>query len=178
VSRRPLSACVRAGVGVRSRLLGRTGEGRTGEGRRSGGGSRAADGGNAMIEFVFLAVLLLYVLLTVFQVQRAAYAANAATREAGRAFATADSDAEGYARAYAAAAVALADHGMTLAAGQPAIGCSAQPCLTPGATLDVALDTEIPLPFLPRVLDGRAPASIGVSARHVAYVDEYRRAGP
>jgi Flp pilus assembly protein TadG len=157
-------------VRVRSRLLGRSGEGGT------------ADGGNAIVEFVFLAVLLLiplvYVLLTVFQVQRAAYAANAATREAGRAFATSDSDAEGYARAYAAAAVALADHGMTLAAGQPEIGCSAQPCLTPGAALDVSLDTEVPLPFLPRVLDGRAPASIGVSARHVAYVDEYRRAGP
>jgi Flp pilus assembly protein TadG len=140
------------------------------------------DCGNAMIEFVFLAVLLMiplvYVLLSVFAVQRVAYAANAATREAGRAFATADSDAAGYDRAYAAAAVALADHGLTLSQGQPAIACSTRPCLTPGARIDVTLDTEIPLPFLPRVLDGRAPASIGVHALHVAYVDEYREAGP
>jgi hypothetical protein len=136
------------------------------------------EAGNALIEFVLLAVLLMiplvYVLLTVFHVQRAAYAANAATREAGRAFATADSDADGYTRAYAAAAVALADHGLRLDAGQPAIECSAAPCLTPGARIDVRLDTEIGLPLLPAVLDGRAPASIGIHARHVAYVDEYR----
>jgi hypothetical protein len=153
----------------------------------AGGRSRHAhgvgtDAGNALIEFVFLAVLLMiplvYVLLTVFHVQRAAYAANAATREAGRAFATADSDAAGFTRAAAAASVALADHGLRLAAGQPLIDCSAQPCLTPGARIHVSLDTEVGLPLLPRVLDGRTPASIGIHARHVAYVDEYRRAAP
>jgi len=139
------------------------------------------DPGNAMIEFVFLAVLLMiplvYVLLAVFHVQRAAFAVNAATREAGRAFATADTDDVGYARAYAAAAVALADHGMTLESGQPGIDCTSRPCLTPGGKIYVTLDAEVPLPFLPRVLGGRAPASIGIHARHVAHVDSYRGAG-
>jgi len=157
-------ACVRRNVSDRSPPFGRNAE----------------ESGNAMIEFVFLAVLLMiplvYVLLTVFHVQRAAFAVNAATREAGRAFATADTDGEGYNRAYAAAAVALADHSMVLGPGQPAIDCSSRPCLTPGGKIDVTLDTEVPLPFLPRVLDGRAPASIGIRARHVAYVDQYRGA--
>jgi len=63
-----------------------------------------------------------------------------------------------------------------LGPGQPAIDCSSRPCLTPGGKIDVTLDTEVPLPFLPRVLDGRAPASIGIHARHVAYVDQYRGA--
>jgi hypothetical protein len=143
--------------------------------------SRRPDHGNAMIEFVFLAVLLMiplvYVLLTVFHVQRAAFAVNAATREAGRAFATADSDGDAYRRAYAAAAVALADHSMALGPGQPAIACATRPCLAPGGKIDVSLDTEVPLPFLPRVLARRAPASIGIHARHVAYVDQYRGAG-
>jgi Flp pilus assembly protein TadG len=141
---------------------------------------RPEDSGNAMIEFVFLAVLLMiplvYLLLTVFHVQRAAFAANAATREAGRAFATAATEDAGLGRAYAAAAVALADHSLTLAAGQPGIECDHRPCLTPGGRIYVTIDTEVPLPFLPRVLDGRAPASIGIHARHVAYVDQYRGA--
>ena len=50
------------------------------------------DDGNAIVEFVYLAVLLMvplvYVLLTVFQVQRAAFAASSAAREAGRVFVT------------------------------------------------------------------------------------------
>ena len=49
---------------------------------------RNDDGGNAIIEFVYLAVLLMvplvYVLLTVFRVQGAAYAVSSAAREAGR----------------------------------------------------------------------------------------------
>jgi Flp pilus assembly protein TadG len=147
---------------------------------RSFGRRQHGDAGSALIEFFFLAVLLLiplvYVLLTVFEVQRAAYAANAATREAGRAFATAGSDAEGYPRAYAAAAVALADHSLNLGPGQPTIDCSPQPCLTPGGQIDVRLDTEVALPLLPRVLTGRAPATIGIHARHVAHVDEFRGA--
>src|SRR5689334_17331577 len=53
------------------------------------------DGGTAVIEFVGLSVVLLlpvvYVLLTVFQLQRAAFGVSQAAREAGRAYATATS---------------------------------------------------------------------------------------
>lgn len=50
---------------------------------------RARERGNALVEFTWLAVLLMiplvYLMLTVFQVQKAAYAMEAASREAGRA---------------------------------------------------------------------------------------------
>jgi hypothetical protein len=150
-----------------------------------------SDDGNALVEFTFLAVLLLvpltYLLLTVFQVQRAAYAATAATREAGRAFATAEDESSGYARAEQAVRIALADHGLPLNARELTIDCRppqageapgtpapAAPCLVPGGRIHVAIDTAVPLPFLPRVLAGRAPASIAVRASHLAYVDEHR----
>jgi len=141
----------------------------------------SGDGGNALVEFTFLAVLLMvpltYLLLSVFQVQRAAYAVTAATREAGRAFATAPDDASGYARAEQAARIALADHGLPLESREIGIDCTSHPCLVPGGRIHVAIDTAVPLPFLPRVLAGRAPASIAVRANHLAYVDEYRGVG-
>ena len=52
-----------------------------------------AEGGSAVVEFVFLAVLLvvplLYLVMTVSRVQAGSYAASTAAREAGRAFVTA-----------------------------------------------------------------------------------------
>jgi hypothetical protein len=139
------------------------------------------ESGNAIVEFLFLGVLLMvplvYVVLAVFTVQRAAYGVTAAAREAGRAYATAADDSAGYARAEAAAEVALVDHGLHLQPGQLAIECDSSPCLTPGGTIDVSVDMDVSLPFLPRVFHGRAPASIGVNGHHVAHVDDYRGAG-
>jgi Flp pilus assembly protein TadG len=52
------------------------------------------DSGNAIVEFVYLAVLLMvplvYLLLTIFRVQGAAYALSSATREAGRVYVLSD----------------------------------------------------------------------------------------
>jgi Flp pilus assembly protein TadG len=65
------------------------------------------DRGNAIVEFVFLAVLLMvplvYVLLTVFKVQAAAYAVSSAAREAGRVYATSTDLESADDRAFAAA---------------------------------------------------------------------------
>jgi Flp pilus assembly protein TadG len=141
--------------------------------------SAKGDDGTAVVEFVLLAVLLMvplaYVVLTVFEVQRAAYAATAATREAGRAYTTAADSADADERARTAAAIALADHGLELDPGQLTITCAnGQGCLSAGARVRVHLDTEVPLPLLPRVLAGRAPASIDIQSTHVEIVDEFR----
>ena len=138
------------------------------------------DSGNAMVEFTFLAVLLfvplVYVVVAVFDVQRASYGASAAVREAGRAYVGATSTAEAEQRAEAAARIALADQGLELAPGELRIACSADPCLTPGAVVTVTLDTEVALPWVP-VLGGRPTAGIAVTARHDAVVDAFRAAG-
>lgn len=142
---------------------------------------RRGDEGTAMVEFTFLAVLLMvplvYILLTVFHVQRGAYAVTSASREAGRAYVTADTTAEAEQRAYVAARIALADHGLELQPGELAIECDAAPCLTPGARVRVRLDTTVELPLLPQLFDDRAPASIAVHGRHEQVVDRFSEVG-
>jgi len=71
--------------------------------------------GSAVVEFVFLTVLLLvplfYLVMTVSRVQAGAYAASAAAREAGRAFVTAEDDGAAFRRAELAAGIAFEDQG-------------------------------------------------------------------
>jgi len=139
------------------------------------------DDGNAIVEFVYLAILLMipltYLLLTVFRIQGATYAVSSATREAGRVFVTsASGDAD--ARAATAASIVMADSGLELDARQLSIRCSARPCLTPGANVEVTIGYDVALPFLPRFLDGALPASIHVEGRHLEVVDRFRPALP
>jgi len=135
------------------------------------------DAGNAILEFVFLAVLLMvslvYVLITVFLVQAGAYAASSAARESGRVFATADSADVAAERAYAAARIVMRDSGLTLDRDDVRITCSSEPCLAPGSTVTVVITQRIELPLVPKVL-GRAPGSVRVSSEHVEVVDRYR----
>jgi Flp pilus assembly protein TadG len=137
-----------------------------------------AERGSAIVEFTFLSLLfmvpLLYLLLTVFQVQRAAYAVTAATREAGRAFVTAPSDGVGFDRAYAAAGISLADHDLDLDASGMHIECSGTTCLTPGERITVAMEIDVPMPFVPALWDGSFAASVPVRTTHVQVVDSYR----
>jgi Flp pilus assembly protein TadG len=137
------------------------------------------ENGSAIVEFTFLAVLfmvpLLYLLLTVFQVQRAAYAVTAATREAGRAFVTADSATVAFDRAYAAAGISLADHDLSVDASAMTIDCAGgTSCLAPGSQVTVAMEVEVPLPFVPALWDGSFAAALPVRASHVQVVDSYR----
>ncbi|MCI0686665.1 MAG: hypothetical protein L0Y54_05425 [Sporichthyaceae bacterium] len=139
------------------------------------------DDGSAIIEFCYLAILLMvplvYVVLVVFEVQRAGYAVTQAAREAGRAFVTTDRPADAHARAYAAAWLALRDHGLELRPGQLRIECGMDGpagCLRPGNQVLIRLDTEVPLPLTPAVFAGRAPASIAVHGVHEELVDVYR----
>lgn len=136
------------------------------------------EGGNAIVEFVFLAVLLMvplvYVLLTVFKVQAAAYAVSSAAREAGRVYATStELDAAGP-RAFAAANLVMADSNITLDPDDVSITCSSTPCLQPGSQVNVVLRYQVPLPLVPRFFANHAPASVKVTSRHLEVVDRYR----
>src|SRR6476661_4230607 len=71
--------------------------------------------GSAVVEFVFLAVLLMvplfYLVMVLARLQAGAYAVSGAAREAGRAYTTARVPAQAPARAEAAAGVAFSDQG-------------------------------------------------------------------
>lgn len=131
-----------------------------------------------MVEFVYLAVLLMvplvYILLTVFRVQGAAYAVSGAAREAGRVYVATDPADEAPSRALAAAALVMSDSGFTLKPDQLSFTCSADPCRAPGGTVEVDINYAVALPFLPPFLRGDAPAGVGVRGRHLEVVDRFR----
>ena len=148
----------------------------TGPGRRGRG-----EEGSAVVELTWLGILLLvpvlWIVLSVFEVQRGAFATSGAARAAGRAFVLAPDDAQGRARAEAAARQALADQGV---AGQPlrlTVTCEPVPtdCHSPGSVVTVAVHSGVDLPLLPSPLGGEAP-SFALSASHTMPVGQFRDA--
>ena len=139
--------------------------------------------GTALVEVTWLSILLLvplvYVVLAVFDVQRAAFAVNAATRAAGRAYSLAPTEAAGGARARAAATVALADQGLTLRRSTMRLSCTPVPhdCLSPGAVIRVRIVCPVPLPLMPSALGGSTP-SFRVEADHVVPYGTFREDRP
>lgn len=127
--------------------------------------------GSALVELTWLGILLLvpliYIMLSVFDVQRGAFAVSAAARSAGRAYALAENDARGRADAEAVVHVAFADQGLEDAPVDVVIRCTPKPgnCHSGGSTITVAIHSRVPLPLLPSVLGGGAP-SFRLDATH------------
>jgi hypothetical protein len=134
--------------------------------------------GSALVELTWLGLLmlvpLLWIVLSVFEVQRGAFAVSGAARAAGRAYALAPTDAIGQGRAQAAARQVLGDQGI----GDQPLGMvvSCVPvgdCHVPGAVITVDLHSRVDLPLLPDVLGGGAP-SFALNASHTVPVGQFR----
>lgn len=142
--------------------------------------ARGADAGNATVELLGLAVLLLvplvYLVVTLARVQAATYAVEAAAVEAARATATAADADTGARRATAAVGLALADQGLDDVdpAAALTLACSAAPCLAPGSEVAATVTVDVDLPGLPAFVTRAIPAHVTVSAHHRAAVDEFR----
>jgi Flp pilus assembly protein TadG len=144
------------------------------------------DAGTATIEFVGVTLLLLlpllYLLLSVFSVQRAAFAVTQAAREAGRAYSTAPTAATGQERALYAARLAMHDQGVAdrttvrfapegSSCGSSSSGSSSADgaaSLQPGARFVVCVHSSAPLPA--------GGVSIPVNGQFTVSVDAFRRA--
>lgn len=131
--------------------------------------------GSALIEFVWLGVLLLvplvYVLIATFDVQRGAFGVDAASRAAGRAFTLADSVEDGRRQARSAASVALRDQGV-MGEFELSIACDPGPCLSPGSVATVTVVAQVPMPFVPSALGGERP-SFRVESVHRVPMGKY-----
>ena len=142
--------------------------------------SRAPDEqGSALVELTWLSLLLLvpmlWILVSVFEVQRGAFAVSAAARSAGRAYALAPTDAVGWQRAEAAARQALADQG---AGGAPLVvrvTCRPFPgdCHAGTSVITVVVHSRVDLPLMPRALGGRAP-SFALDASHTVPIGQFQ----
>lgn len=135
---------------------------------------RTSERGSAVLEFHFLGVLLLvplvYLMLAVLDVQRAAYGVTQAAREAGRVYVATGSE-QG---ARQAAAIALRDQRVPGADVSVEFSCSTSPCYQPGAEVSVTVHTVVPLPYIPDALAGAIHTQVPVEAKHVSVVDRYR----
>jgi hypothetical protein len=139
------------------------------------------DDGSAVVEFVWLAVLLLvpliYVVLAAVTVQRTAFGLTAAARDAGRAYATAGSDSAGERRAEVAAELAMRDQGVERAPRERVVSCG-DCTYAVGSDFTVDLHVRIRLPFVPRWMCGqRCIAGVTVSAHHRERLDCYSGVG-
>ncbi|MDQ6936549.1 MAG: pilus assembly protein [Actinomycetota bacterium] len=143
------------------------------------------DRGSAIIEFTFVAVLimvpLVYLVVAVATVQRAQLAVTNAAREAGRAFATATTARQGLARAEVAVRIVLADAGLpddaTLRFVALGAGCDAAtvtPALSAGSEYLVCVRRAATVPAVPTVVQGRG---ITTEGRFAVHVDDYRTRG-
>jgi len=151
--------------------------------RATGAGRPAApaDAGNAVVEFLGVALVLLvptvYLVLVLGQLQASAFAVEGAAREAVRAYVTAStheqaarqSGADGPfadppTRALAAVGLALGDQGL-LDAGPEGLTLTCTPdCTTAGADLTAVVEVDVALPGVPGWLQDRVPLSVPVSA--------------
>ncbi len=142
--------------------------------------TRPRERGTATVEFVWMTILLLvpfvYILIAVFDIQRASYAVSAASRSAARAYLQADDPAAGEERARAAARVALDDQDVT---AEVAVTCRPSPaaCLQPGSTVRVVVRTVQPLPLTPSAL-GDQLGGIAVDSTHTEPFGTYRAGRP
>jgi hypothetical protein len=140
------------------------------------------DDGSAVVEFVWLAVLLMvplvYVVITAVSLQRSAFAITEAARDAGRAYATAGSDRLGERRAEQAVALALRDQGIRWRPSGRVVSCG-RCAYAPGSAFTVTLRTRVALALVPHWMCGHVcVAGIPVSARHSERISCYAGTGP
>ena len=141
------------------------------------------DCGTAIVEFVWLAILLLvpllYIVLAVFETQRTSYAASAAARSASRAFVTSPDQGTAYARAEAAARLAFGDQGIEAPDFTLTVRCTPDPrqCLSPGSVVSAEVHSAADLPLMPAVLGDNTPR-IAVAAVHSSPYGTFREARP
>jgi hypothetical protein len=137
------------------------------------------EGGSALVELSWLGILLLvpmlWIVVSVFEVQRGAFAVSGAARAAGRAYALAPSDAVGRARAEAAAQRALADQGIGGAPLDVRITCTPYPqdCHRGTSVITVVIASRVDLPLMPEILGGDAP-SFALDATHSVPLGQFQ----
>jgi hypothetical protein len=150
---------------------------------RLAAGDGDGEHGSAIVEFVFIALVvflpLVYVVAGFSAVQRGVFAATEAAREAGRALGTAPDLAAGQARAEAAVAIAVEDQSVqatdvVLAYAPAGAGCDAagsySPTLTAGEEFTVCVTVTVRIPLLPEFVDANTATGEFVVERD-RYVD-------
>ena len=139
------------------------------------------DRGSALVEFCWVGLVLFipltWIVISVFEVQRGAFAVNGAARAAARAFALAPDDATGRARAEAVATQTLADQGSEGMAADVQVTCGGlDSCHTGTAVITVVVRSRVEMPLLPEVLAAER-RSFALEASHTVPIGQYVETG-
>lgn len=141
-------------------------------------GVRRDERGSGLVELVWTGLILLlpiiWILTSVFQVQRGAFATAGAARSAGRAYVLAEGPDVGMSRARATMRLAYVDQGVEHPKATLKVTCSATPCHSAGSVITVTVRTRVELPLIPDFLGGAV--SIPVSASHTVDYGIYQDA--
>jgi Flp pilus assembly protein TadG len=144
---------------------------------------RRDEDGSALVEFVFVAVVvfvpLVYIVAGFSAVQRGVFASAAAAREAGRAMGTAPDPVSGHDRALRAAQLAVEDQAvdatdLQVAYAPAGADCEAAgsyaPTLGPGEEFSVCVTVTVRIPLMPEFIDANTATGQFVVERD-RYVD-------
>jgi Flp pilus assembly protein TadG len=135
--------------------------------------------GSALVELVWLGILLvlpaLWIVMSVFQVQRGAFGVAAAARAAARAYALAPDDATGEARARQAARLALEDQGIHDVTPTVTVTCTPYPtdCHQGTSVITVSVHSRVVLPMMPSALGANRP-SFALDASQTVPIGQYQ----
>lgn len=138
-------------------------------------GTSDPESGSALVEFIFLGLVLLvpviYLIVTAGQVQGAAFAAAGAAESAAKVYVAAGDPVTGEHQAKMAAELAFTDFGFEPAGLLLDISCSAE-CLAPGSTVTALVSFDVPLP-LGSGLPGTDFAPVTVDSASTQIVERY-----
>ncbi len=140
-------------------------------------GHRHHERGSAVVEFTFLALLLMvplvYFIITMSQIQGGSFAVVGAADQGAKVYIAQPDAATAQAAAEQAVAIALADFGHPAEAARVETSCEPADCQAAGSTVTVTVRLAVPLPFLPFSNDFRLSAS-EVEASSTQIVGRYR----
>lgn len=140
----------------------------------------AHEGGNAVVEFVGLAVILLiplvYLVLTLSVMQAASFAADTAARQSARITATESDPEQRAARLGTLAQQVSSDYGVSLPVEAIKVTCNADPCTAPGAVVRVDVSIPVSLPGLGSL--GIETGVASIEASHVQRAGEHSEGAP
>jgi len=109
--------------------------------------------GSAVVEFTFLALLLMvplvYFVITVGQIQGGSFAVVGAADQAAKVYVAQPDGATAQAAAEQAVAIALADFGHQPGEASVATSCNPADCHAAGTAVTVTVTLSVPLPFVP-----------------------------
>ena len=140
---------------------------------------RRDERGSALVELSWLGILLilpmLWIVMSVFEVQRGAFGVSAAARAAARAYALAPDDATGVVRAREAARVALDDQGVHGVMPAVSVSCTPYPgdCHQGRSVITVSVHSRVVLPLMPSALGGNRP-SFGLDATQTVPIGQFQ----